>query len=1476
MLPTPPQFRPRCDCCGLVINPHVGDMCSRCGYPTNLSKEERFLEESVQNLQRVIQYGGAQATVAQLLQRYRTRLGMVRQIHAAPQQVGQNAAPLAQNRPFPPYTPVQPSTMMRPPTTPVEPVAVVSQVPVAPQHMFSLRSFFADQTINIVSSLGAFLILIGSLSFVVTTTNLFLAFLVVFFVHSIFATVGFVFSRFPSFRFIARVYTGIFALLVPLVGFSGYRLVSGNFVQVAAPTVVAIAAVYAALVYGLLAITQQFKLFGYLAAAALVLSVLSSALALHLNYWWWPILLMPLAFAGLFFARPASRRVLPENSIVLQEPIRMLMYACIATVGLSTLSVYIYCWFLDIARLSSFDVRLAGAVLLCALLCWTCGYLLVTTRLTVTALLPYQLVGIVAAFAYTFQASPLTYGVLFSILALGYRVLILATHRSLPRFYDLRVHIEVVAFVLLGLVPLIVAPFALINLLHAAYTPAYSASLVADNNTIPALLLILLGCAVTVSITFSRTGLLRLPAPSTGCWLLLLSAGLFTWAYSMGVLALHLAPVYAVLALVLVLLACTIAVRRFVSVAWSNPLDVVVLGEVALLLLLSVWHDPDVNLALLLLCAVLSYAAVTYQQRRIWLFLPLVFLFFAFPLLLERPRLMLTIGIALPLAAIVVARNGQPFTIGTGPTARHLATLGWEWPLLVAGLFYGAAVCSVDVVSPVSTAQQWLGVPCSVAVEMAGLALVWYAAAVGARVKWWLLVAIGFAVAGLLIPTNTFWVLAYIPFIAALLALAVSQFTDRVWAAPVYTVAFLAAVMMGHAGSLGTHNEAVLASWLLLGFAALTYIIGVIEDFPLFLWLTPFSAIWAVYAAATLGDLYRLPVVALASAAIGVGIGNLPRISTVFVSQRGTLLRFSLPLYATAIGAAVLTGVYGTLTGVNYPFPTAIPDALLLYAAVACAILVCERQIRWLWVVAIFGIWGMVLATQTNVLYLVCAGLVTGLVGLVVNSAAKRLAAPASMVERVRSHGSVFTDWWGWPWYATALTAVIATAVYSLTTFTPNYPFYAALPLAFLLYALLTYSILVFEQKSTWLWLVAACVTFATILLLRASTCVASCDGQIQTVSYLLLSIALATGIGGLVAGRLFPARNGVPISAYSTFTWSWPWYAASLLTMLVTLLWNYIEGGTQLSGVLAYGSISAFVALSLIVALVERRLALLAVPVAFVAWGIVQTHGLLWQQLLAFSILFFCITLVQYVWRVVSLNTRNVPSNALRTALGLIGQALVLLVSIAYGGLVAASGPLAQVGVGAVVALAIQLFLYGRMQSNAQTAAVGQQHWTLYGAGLLIALAITWELDALHQTHIEWLTLAPATYLIVVAPFLSRDERVINHQRVGQLCSILGSVLLLLPTLWSSFSQVNIQPTFILAGEALVLLLLGIGLRVRFFVLSGAALVIVSAMHALFLPSLGLPPSLALTVMGVTLLGLATALSLARHRLQAVWTQLE
>ena len=90
------------------------------------------------------------------------------------------------------------------------------------------------------------------------------------------------------------------------------------------------------------------------------------------------------------------------------------------------------------------------------------------------------------------------------------------------------------------------------------------------------------------------------------------------------------------------------------------------------------------------------------------------------------------------------------------------------------------------------------------------------------------------------------------------------------------------------------------------------------------------------------------------------------------------------------------------------------------------------------------------------------------------------------------------------------------------------------------------------------------------------------------------------------------------------------------------------------------------------------------------------------------------------------------------------------------------------------------------------------------------------------------------------------------------------------------SFSESNLLPTLLLTGEALALLVLGVATRMRVFILSGAGLVIVGALRALFLPSLGIPPSLALSVLGLALLAIATGLSLARHRLQVAWKRWE
>ncbi|HEV2662642.1 MAG TPA: hypothetical protein VGU68_18700, partial [Ktedonobacteraceae bacterium] len=229
---------------------------------------------------------------------------------------------------------------------------------------------------------------------------------------------------------------------------------------------------------------------------------------------------------------------------------------------------------------------------------------------------------------------------------------------------------------------------------------------------------------------------------------------------------------------------------------------------------------------------------------------------------------------------------------------------------------------------------------------------------------------------------------------------------------------------------------------------------------------------------------------------------------------------------------------------------------------------------------------------------------------------------------------------------------------------------------------------------------------------------------------------------------------------------------------------------------------------------------------------------------------------------------TRSGSPKRLYRIVSIGGQVLVVLTSIANGALFATAGLLAHVGAGTLLVLAGLVFACGLVDADKTVRRLCN-----YSAGLLGALVCSWELAAFGLNHLDWLTLPPAVYLVVVAPFLSRDTALPRHQRWGQLCSIVGALLLLLPILWISFSEGNLAPTLILAAEALGLLLLGIITRIRIFVLSGAALTVVAAMHALFLPSLGIPTSLALAVLGVTLLAIASVLSMARHRIQSAWS---
>src|SRR5260370_18567660 len=80
MIQTPIQH---CNCCGLLVATQSGDNCPRCDYPINAAKEKNFLIATIDHLQRVITYGGANFTLAGLVHRYHAPPNYLRQKAAA-------------------------------------------------------------------------------------------------------------------------------------------------------------------------------------------------------------------------------------------------------------------------------------------------------------------------------------------------------------------------------------------------------------------------------------------------------------------------------------------------------------------------------------------------------------------------------------------------------------------------------------------------------------------------------------------------------------------------------------------------------------------------------------------------------------------------------------------------------------------------------------------------------------------------------------------------------------------------------------------------------------------------------------------------------------------------------------------------------------------------------------------------------------------------------------------------------------------------------------------------------------------------------------------------------------------------------------------------------------------------------------------------------------------------------------------------
>jgi hypothetical protein len=1037
------------------------------------------------------------------------------------------------------------------------------------------------------------------------------------------------------------------------------------------------------------------------------------------------------------------------------------MVTCVGICCSGILIATLYSLHVDWSGRPNLEIRFAIIYMLLLLLCWNALFVWSTGRTRFGRWLPYLFLACVPASCYAFTFDQIGYALACTAVALLYHGLNRFIPQLLQTSYNIKQNMEWIILSLVTLIPWIVLPSLPVQIFLRVYEPSWSSFQVMGTTPV-AIAILLVGLILPLSVIESHTGLCKVPAVTqrSGCWLLLLSGFILNWTYGIVILSLHAEPARCFLSLTLILVALAVAVRRFVSAVWADPLDALALLTLGFALLLSLNYGTEYIAALLLGSAMLSYAIALYQRRQGVLFLPLIFGVLACQPLLSLPRILLVLSVLLPLILagvyLLISRywqrmdevQSQPFGIAF-----------WVWPLLVLGPFYGLAIFWHDTSMPISTMQSWVGIPFSVALELAVLALAWYIAAALARIKEWLFIMTVFAVLALLSASQMFWWLVGTAPVLAILGLGISRLAGRNWALPLYGLAVLAGIIMGRAGYSQEHLVAAISA--LLGFALLIYLVGVAEQTPIMtqalIWAAAFFACWSVYYSGVHGDYFFPPLIALTCAAVRVGIG-LFRLVTHSLSmrvQQHELLLYVLPWYATAIFAAILTGVYGVLFGVNKPFYSAVPIAMLVYALVAYGVLLLERKATWLWLVACFSLWGTFLFPQT----------------------------------------------------------------YS-----------CALPLS------------------------------ATHFSFR-------CGAPI----YSLAAMVLVSGLLGILCGRLTKGclEHVQRLTLLRTqYAWSWPWYLTSLVAIGVIITWK-TDVGSILSQNVWLSILGIFIVLWLAIMLVERMPEFLLVVAMLAGYTIAQTSWPTWQVMGVYSLLCVCLFALQFIWRILLPKVYVLSAESLHRLVTIGGLVIVILGIILQGGLLPHAGMLAHVGSSCLCLLAASLFWYGhvgRLQPLPVEPAI--QRLCHYGAGLLPSLVISWEWLAFGQMDLSLLSIAPATYLIVISSFLSHDTVLPQRERLSGGCAMSGAIILLLPTLWSSFSQQNLFPALLLASEALLLCLVGIGIRVRFFVLTGVALVIISGIHILFLPSLGISSFLALTISGGLLLVSATGLMLIRSHL--------
>ena len=662
-------------------------------------------------------------------------------------------------------------------------------------------------------------------------------------------------------------------------------------------------------------------------------------------------------------------------------------------------------------------------------------------------------------------------------------------------------------------------------------------------------------------------------------------------------------------------------------------------------------------------------------------------------------------------------------------------------------------------------------------------------------------------------------ILAAVVLIPAVAALVIRWAMGRDWVYAPYAISLFAALVGGGAltfrHDLSTSDVVVLgipfAAWVLLAYTTLALVVALWEGQP---WLSGVPALFALWALIITRDHVASFVLVLAIAAIGAALRQL----------RGRWWNVAFHS-AAVLGSLSAVGTLSDLGPVAVDWQVA---ELLAFAVVAYLLCIQDRAPAFTAFATLYALGAILLLPGPD-------NLAPTLV-LTFGSAALGVVL-SRLVSRQ----------WALAVYGIAVEASI------VASFRIVPPDAGRLETLLLIFAVVAYAIAVLERQP---WAALGATIYAAWAVI------------VQPDAHALLPLALSFAVLGLVIGRLLGPR------------WSWPAYVAAIVATAYTAITG------EPHPVFEAGALFALAVAAYLVVAIESRADALPLPFVLGILTLAATsnafHWAVWQSILSYSALGWLYFIGSWLWtRLPTLRSRgpmwwfNVVDDLPATSLWL---------DVRHVGVVLHQWSGLLVGAGAVIVALLSPESFSPHTAATETVVLtllalagllGMQardprwHIGWYVAGELVALACTWQARWLGADNTQAFVLAPASYQILIGALVASDERLGRPVRAGQALSLIGSLLLLLPTLSQSFQvDPNWLYALLLALESLVIVGVGVGTRSRLLVLTGSVFIGAAALRGAALAvSSGVPIALVIGAVALALIGGATWLSLRARR---------